>query len=280
MPDHEGNKIKNQITSEYGPVPQTDAYYCNKGIKWVVIGDSNYGKGSSCEHAALEPHYLGGLAIVTQFFACIHETNLKNDKVDILGLETFAPGKNLTLVAKHAGGSKDEISLAHSFNKSQVEWFKAGSALDLLCAGCTPAGSGLHVCLEAGETSAVRRADVLVLLEELDGMLVVVLLEGLLHSFCSTCSMSVPTLSLVQRDDGRRAWYESKTASALVILCWDIDNLLLHFTSDLDAMLKEEVSVALGSMFVSNLRVWHTLSIMHFASLSLDFPVFSVEDQA
>lgn len=150
----EANKVKNQITGEYGPVPQTAAYYRDKGIKWVVIGDSNYGEGSSREHAALEPRYLGGLAIITRSFARIHETNLKkqgmlaltfanpedydkiqpSDKVDILGLETFAPGKNLTLVAKHADGSKDEISLAHSFNEGQIEWFKAGSALNLMAA--------------------------------------------------------------------------------------------------------------------------------------------------
>ncbi|KAG1777975.1 aconitase family-domain-containing protein [Suillus placidus] len=126
----EANKVKNQITGEFGPVPQTAAYYRDKGIKWVVVGDSNYGEGSSREHAALEPRYLGGLAIITRSFARIHETNLKkqgmlaltfanpedydkiqpSDKVDILGLDTFAPGKNLTLVAKHADGSKDVSS--------------------------------------------------------------------------------------------------------------------------------------------------------------------------
>jgi aconitate hydratase len=123
----EANKVKNQITGEYDAVPQTAAYYRDRGIKWVVIGDHNYGEGSSREHAALEPRYLGGLAIITRSFARIHETNLKkqgmlaltfanpedydkvqpNDKVDILGLESFAPGKNLTLVAKHQDGSKD-----------------------------------------------------------------------------------------------------------------------------------------------------------------------------
>ncbi|KAG8960311.1 Aconitate hydratase mitochondrial [Tulasnella sp. 408] len=130
----------------------TAAYYRDHGIKWVVIGDHNYGEGSSREHAALEPRYLGGLAIITRSFARIHETNLKkqgmlaltfadpadydkitpNDKVDIKGLETFAPGKNLTLVAKHPDGTVDEISLAHSFNEGQIEWFKAGSALNLM----------------------------------------------------------------------------------------------------------------------------------------------------
>ncbi|KAF7760247.1 hypothetical protein Agabi119p4_10923 [Agaricus bisporus var. burnettii] len=150
----EANKIKNQITGEYDGVPQTAAYYRERGIKWVVIGDHNYGEGSSREHAALEPRFLGGLAIVARSFARIHETNLKkqgmlaltftdpadydqvrpDDKVDILGLEAFSPGKNLTLVAKHTDGTQDEISLAHSFNEGQIEWFKAGSALNLIAA--------------------------------------------------------------------------------------------------------------------------------------------------
>ncbi|KAI1789673.1 aconitate hydratase [Ganoderma leucocontextum] len=150
----EANKVKNQITGEFGGVPQTAAYYRDHGIKWVVIGDHNYGEGSSREHAALEPRFLGGLAIITRSFARIHETNLKkqgmlaltfanpedydkvrpSDKVDILGLESFAPGKNLTLVLKHGDGTKEEISLAHSFNEGQIEWFKAGSALNLMAA--------------------------------------------------------------------------------------------------------------------------------------------------
>jgi aconitate hydratase len=148
----EANKVKNQLTGEYGGVPQTAAAYRDKGIKWVVIGDHNYGEGSSREHAALEPRFLGGLAIITRSFARIHETNLKkqgmlgltfvnpddydkvqpSDKVDIVGLDSFAPGENLTLVAKHEDGSKDEIELAHSFNEGQIEWFKAGSALNLV----------------------------------------------------------------------------------------------------------------------------------------------------
>jgi aconitate hydratase len=123
----EANKVKNQLTGAWGAVPQVAAEYREKGIKWVVIGDSNYGEGSSREHAALEPRFLGGLAIIVRSFARIHETNLKkqgmlaltfvdpadydkiepSDRVDIEGLESFAPGKNLTLVAKHADGSKD-----------------------------------------------------------------------------------------------------------------------------------------------------------------------------
>ena len=123
----EANKIKNQFTGEYAGVPQVAADYRGRGVKWVVIGDSNYGEGSSREHAALEPRFLGGLAIIVRSFARIHETNLKkqgmlaltfadpadydkikpDDRVDILGLESFAPGKNLTLAVKHKDGSKE-----------------------------------------------------------------------------------------------------------------------------------------------------------------------------
>ncbi|KAL5520524.1 hypothetical protein ACEPAG_9748 [Sanghuangporus baumii] len=148
----EANKVKNQLTGEYGGVPQTAAYYRDRGIKWVVIGDHNYGEGSSREHAALEPRYLGGLAIIVKSFARIHETNLKkqgmlaltfanpddydkvkpDDRVTIKGLESFAPGKNLTMEVKHSDGRVDEVELAHSFNEGQIEWFKAGSALNLM----------------------------------------------------------------------------------------------------------------------------------------------------
>ncbi|KAG6837403.1 aconitate hydratase [Arthromyces matolae] len=150
----EANKVKNQITGEWGGVPKVAAEYRDQGIKWVVIGDHNYGEGSSREHAALEPRYLGGLAIIVRSFARIHETNLKkqgmlaltfadpadydkispSDKVSILGLETFAPGQNLTLRCKKEDGSSVDIPLAHSFNQGQIEWFKAGSALNLMAA--------------------------------------------------------------------------------------------------------------------------------------------------
>ncbi|THU85136.1 aconitase [Dendrothele bispora CBS 962.96] len=121
--NEEANKVKNQFTGEYGSVPQTAAFYRNKGIKWAVMGDHNYGEGSSREHAALEPLFLGGSAITTKSFARVHEINLvrPTDKVDILGLESFAPGKNLTLVLKHEDDPKEEILLAHSFNEGQVE---------------------------------------------------------------------------------------------------------------------------------------------------------------
>ena len=167
----EANKVKNQITGEWGGVPQTAAYYREKGIKWVVVGDHNYGEGSSREHAALEPRFLGGLAIIVRSFARIHETNLKkqgmlaltfadpadydkvqpSDKMSILGLDSFAPGKNLTLLAKHSNGSTDKISLAHSFNEGQIEWFKAGSALNLV--------SHLPVCSECSMSLTVTLPD-------------------------------------------------------------------------------------------------------------------------
>jgi aconitate hydratase len=148
----EANMVKNQETGEYSGVPATAAWYRDHGIKWVVVGDHNYGEGSSREHAALEPRFLGGLAVITRSFARIHETNLKKqgmlaltfanaddyervkpeDRVAILGLESFAPGKNLTMRLTHADGATEEIELAHSFNEGQIEWFKAGSALNLV----------------------------------------------------------------------------------------------------------------------------------------------------
>ncbi|CAE6451439.1 unnamed protein product, partial [Rhizoctonia solani] len=148
----EVNKVQNLETGNWSGVPQVATDYHNKGIKWVVISDHKYGEGSSREHTALEPRYLGGLTIIARSFARIHETNLKKqgmlaltflnpadydkvqptDCVDIQGLDTFAPGRNLTLVANHTDNSKDEIKLAHSFNEGHIEWFKAGSALNLM----------------------------------------------------------------------------------------------------------------------------------------------------
>lgn len=148
----EANKVQNQFTGEWKGVPAVGAEYRDQGIKWVVVGDHNYGEGSSREHAALEPRYLGGLAIVVRSFARIHETNLKKqgmlaltfadpadydkvkptDRVTIKGLESFAPGVNLTMEIKHEDGKTEEIELAHSFNEGQIGWFKAGSALNLM----------------------------------------------------------------------------------------------------------------------------------------------------
>ena len=122
------------------------------GIGSVVIGDENYGEGSSREHAAMEPRHLGVRAIVVKSFARIHETNLKkqgmlaltfvnkddydkiqeDDVVDITGLTDFAPGKPLTMVLHHADGTNDKVKLNHTYNEQQIEWFKAGSALNLI----------------------------------------------------------------------------------------------------------------------------------------------------
>jgi aconitate hydratase len=119
---------------------------------WIAIGDENYGEGSSREHAAMEPRWLGGRAVITRSFARIHETNLKkqgmlpltfknpadydlireDDRLSIVGLTTFAPGKPLKLLIKHADGTSHECELNHSFNETAIAWFKAGSALNLI----------------------------------------------------------------------------------------------------------------------------------------------------
>jgi len=146
----EMNTVKNQETGAYGGVPDVARQYRDAGTNWVVFGDENYGEGSSREHAALEPRFLGGRAIIVKSFARIHETNLKKqgmlpltfnnkadydlvqptDKVAITGLEDFQPGKALNCVLSHADGSSDTIVLDHTFNEQQIEWFKAGSALN------------------------------------------------------------------------------------------------------------------------------------------------------
>jgi aconitate hydratase len=146
------NKVKNQLTGEYGEVPAVQRAYKGSGIGSVVVGDENYGEGSSREHAAMEPRHLGVRAILVKSFARIHETNLKkqgmlgltfadsndyskvqeDDTIDILGLESFAEGTPLTIVLHHADGSTDEFKANHTYNASQIEWFKAGSALNLI----------------------------------------------------------------------------------------------------------------------------------------------------
>ncbi|KAL7774646.1 hypothetical protein CFE70_005560 [Pyrenophora teres f. teres 0-1] len=148
----EANKVKNALTGEYGAVPDVARDYKKNGVPWVVIGDWNYGEGSSREHAALEPRHLGGAAIITRSFARIHETNLKkqgmlpltfsdpadydkigpNDRVDLASTE-LAPGKPLTMTVHPADGSKEfQIKLSHTFNEGQIEWFKNGSALNTM----------------------------------------------------------------------------------------------------------------------------------------------------
>jgi len=144
--------IKNQLTGEYGPVPATQRAYKAQGIGSIVVGDENYGEGSSREHAAMEPRHLGVRAVLVKSFARIHETNLKkqgmlaltfadksdyekiqeDDTIDILGLTTFAPSTPLTVVLHHADGTKDEIKVNHSYNAQQIGWFQAGGALNII----------------------------------------------------------------------------------------------------------------------------------------------------
>jgi aconitate hydratase len=148
------NTVKNLYTGEYSGVPDTAIAYRDAGIKWVVIGGENFGEGSSREHAALEPRYLGGFAIITKSFARIHETNLKkqgllplnfvdpaaydkinpDDTVDILGLKELAPAKNVTLRVHPKNGEAWETPLSHTYNAEQIEWFKYGSALNKMAA--------------------------------------------------------------------------------------------------------------------------------------------------
>ena len=148
----ETNKVKNQITGSYGAVPDTARAYKKANIPTIVVGDHNYGEGSSREHAAMEPRHLGVVAVLVKSFARIHETNLKkqgmlgltfaneadydkileDDTFDFVDLVDFAPGKPLTIVTKHADGSKDTIMANHTYNAGQIEWFKYGSALNLI----------------------------------------------------------------------------------------------------------------------------------------------------
>merc|ERR1711972_120878 len=146
----EMNKVRNQVTNEFGGVPETARFYKAQGINWVVVGDENYGEGSSREHAALEPRHLGGRAIIVKSFARIHETNLKkqgmlpltsadpadydkvkpDDKVTLTGVKALAPGSQVTCTLTHADGSSDSFPLNHTYNDLQINWFKNGSALN------------------------------------------------------------------------------------------------------------------------------------------------------
>ena len=145
------NLVKNQVTGEYGEVPAVARFYKANGTGSIVVGDENYGEGSSREHAAMEPRHLNVRAILVRSFARIHETNLKkqgmlaltfanpsdydkikeDDRMDILGLKEMAPGKPLSIVLRHADGSVDQFPANHTYNKNQIEWFKAGAALNL-----------------------------------------------------------------------------------------------------------------------------------------------------
>ncbi|MBL7802054.1 MAG: aconitate hydratase [Chitinophagales bacterium] len=146
------NSVKNQLTGQFDEVPNVQRAYKAAGIGSIVVGDENYGEGSSREHAAMEPRHLGVRVVLVKSFARIHETNLKkqgmlgltfadkndytkfqeDDTVDVLGLTTFAPETPLTLVLNHADGSKDEIKVNHTYNAQQIEWFKAGGALNII----------------------------------------------------------------------------------------------------------------------------------------------------
>ncbi|KAF9383491.1 aconitate hydratase [Podila verticillata] len=148
------NSVKNQLTGEYNTVPGVARDYKAKNVPWIVIGDENYGEGSSREHAALEVRHLGGAAVITKSFARIHETNCKKqgllpltfanpadydridpfDKVSIQGLTTFKEGVPLNLHVKKADGSAIDIKLNHTFNEDQIKWFKYGSALNQMAA--------------------------------------------------------------------------------------------------------------------------------------------------
>ncbi len=144
--------VKNQLDNTYGTVPGVQRAYKAAGIGTIVVGDENYGEGSSREHAAMEPRHLGVRAILVKSFARIHETNLKkqgmlgltfankedynkileDDVIEILGLTSFAPGVQLTIALNHKDGSREEFNVNHTYNENQIEWFKAGGALNII----------------------------------------------------------------------------------------------------------------------------------------------------
>jgi aconitate hydratase len=146
------DNVKNQITGEYGTVPDTQRAYKAAGIGTIVVGDENYGEGSSREHAAMEPRHLGVRAILVRSFARIHETNLKkqgmlaltfsdkadydkvqeDDTIEVLGLTNFTPGEPLTVALNHKDGSREEFEVNHTYNEQQIEWFRAGGALNVI----------------------------------------------------------------------------------------------------------------------------------------------------
>jgi len=150
--NEKANQVLNPFDKQYIAVPELGKVYKSKGIDSIIIGDENYGEGSSREHAAMEPRFLNARAVLVKSFARIHETNLKkqgmlaltfahkddynrileDDTFEIKGLTTFSPGRNLQLIIKHSDGKQESIELAHTYNGNQIEWFKAGSALNLI----------------------------------------------------------------------------------------------------------------------------------------------------
>ena len=140
------------ISGELEPFSKIARQYKEQNMRWIIIGDGNYGEGSSREHAAMTPRYLGCAAVITKSLARIHETNLKkqgllaltfddpadydkimeDDRISLAGLASLEPGKQVRCMISHADGNREEIALNHSYNKSQIEWFRAGSALNVL----------------------------------------------------------------------------------------------------------------------------------------------------
>jgi aconitate hydratase A / 2-methylisocitrate dehydratase len=149
---NEVGKGRNQLTGKTESFPVIARQYKEKGLKWLVIGDNNYGEGSSREHAAMSPRHLGCAAVIARSFARIHETNLKKqgvlaltfanssdydkiretDRISLIGLKDLKLGKPVNCIIHHEDGSKEEISLKHSYNDFQIKWFQAGSALNIL----------------------------------------------------------------------------------------------------------------------------------------------------
>lgn len=148
----QANHVKNQLNGKYGEVPAVQRAYKSAGLGSIVVGDENYGEGSSREHAAMEPRHLGVRVILVKSFARIHETNLKkqgmlaltfanaadyekvqeDDRIDVLGLTSFRPGQPLHLMLNHSDGSHDEIQVNHTYNETQIDWFRAGAALNMI----------------------------------------------------------------------------------------------------------------------------------------------------
>ncbi|NCG44266.1 MAG: aconitate hydratase [Proteobacteria bacterium] len=146
------NSVKNQLNGSYGEVPAVQRAYKAEGIPTIVVGDHNYGEGSSREHAAMQPRHLGVSVVLVKSFARIHETNLKkqgmlgvtfvqevdydkfqeDDVIDLIDLKDFTPGKPLAMRLTHTDGSQDQIQVNHSYNAQQINWFKAGSALNTI----------------------------------------------------------------------------------------------------------------------------------------------------
>lgn len=172
------NSVKNALTGQFDEVPRVQRAYKAQGIGSIVVGDENYGEGSSREHAAMEPRHLGVRAILVKSFARIHETNLKkqgmlaltfankedynkiqeDDVIDIVGLTTFAPEKPLTIVLRHSNGTEESISVNHTYNKGQIEWFKAGSALNMMGKAASKAAPKKAAAKTAAKPAAKKAA--------------------------------------------------------------------------------------------------------------------------